>query len=140
MKKLESKKKEVKITTDDIQKTLFNTKQLSDETVKEVFKEPLVENKVEETIETTPVVKEVKPKPVKVEVVEESSNDYVEIKEVKTYINNAIALYADLLDLDEDAMNNIKKDIAKVILPLAMRNKLTRNKLEELIQTELDKL
>lgn len=140
MKKLESKKKEVKITTDDIQKTLFNTKQLSDETVKEVFKEPLVENKVEETIETTPVVKEVKPEPVKVEVVEESSNDYVEIKEVKTYINNAIALYADLLDLNEDAMNNIKKDIAKVILPLAMRNKLTRNKLEELIQTELDKL
>ena len=140
MKKLESKKKEVKITTDDIQKTLFNTKQLSDETVKEVFKEPLVENKVEETIETTPVVKEVKPEPVKVEVVEESSNDYVEIKEVKTYINNAIALYADILDLDEEAMNNIKKDIAKVILPLAMRNKLTRNKLEELIQTELDKL
>ena len=140
MRKLENKKKEVKITTDDIQKTLFNTKQLSDETVKEVFKEPLVEKKVEETVETPTVEKEVKTEPVKVEVVEESSDDYVEIKEVKTYINNAIALYADLLDLDEEAMNNIKKDIAKVILPLAMRNKLTRNKLEELIQTELDKL
>lgn len=141
MRKLENKKKEVKITTDDIQQSLFNTKQLSDEeTVKEVFKEPLTEKEVKETIETLVAEKEVKAEPVKVEVAEESSDDYVEIKEVKTYINNAIALYADILDLDEEAMNNIKKDIAKVILPLAMRNKLTRNKLEELIQTELDKL
>ncbi|MEE1475422.1 hypothetical protein [Fusobacterium sp.] len=141
MKKLESKKKEVKITTDDIQQALFSTKQLSnEEAVKEVFKEPLKEKKVEEIIEIPLEEKEVKSEPVKVEVIEESLDDYVEIKEVKTYINNAIALYADLLDLDEEAMNNIKKDIAKVILPLAMRNKLTRKKLEELIQIELDKL
>ena len=53
--------------------------------------------------------KEVKAELVKVEVVEESSYDYVEIKEVKTYINNAIALYADILDLDEEAMNNISR-------------------------------
>ena len=52
MRKLENKKKEVKITTDDIQQSLFNTKQLSDEeTVKEVFKEPLTEKEVKETIE-----------------------------------------------------------------------------------------
>ena len=52
MKKLESKKKEVKITTDDIQQALFSTKQLSnEEAVKEVFKEPLKEKKVEEIIE-----------------------------------------------------------------------------------------
>ena len=60
-------------------------------------------------MKTLVVEKEVKAEPVKVEVVEESSDDYVEIKEVKTYINNAIALYADIRDLDEEAMNNIKK-------------------------------
>ena len=34
----------------------------------------------------------------------------------------------------------LKKEIAKIILPFALRNKLTKEKLEELLQQEIEKL
>ena len=67
-------------------------------------------------------------------------SEYLDNKEIKKYIDNAIELYADIVDITNDKRIVLKKEIAKIILPFALRNKLTKEKLEELLQQEIEKL
>ena len=60
-------------------------------------------------------------------------SEYLDNKEIKKYIDNAIELYADIVDITNDKRKALKKEIAKIILPFALRNKLTKEKLEEFI-------
>ena len=94
--------------------------------------------------EKTPIIeknkKEIIPEIVEPQKEVKEEIQYLENKEIKKHIDDAIELYADIVDMTNEKRIEIKKEIAKTILPFALKNKLTKEKLEELLQQEIEKL